>query len=119
MVEVIGVRHVFEKPAALVERDFCLPAVSDARPGFGFLCGELDSDGVMWSCFDPGMCRSDDAVVIPGRQGDPGPDLVRPCLDLRMIGFLAEGQCCLTCRLGGLAVTGVVFDACDQQGDPA
>jgi len=39
---------------------------------------------------------------------------VRPCLDLGMVSFFAERQCPLACRLGGLAVTGVVLDACDQ-----
>jgi hypothetical protein len=110
-----------KKPAPLVERDFGQPAVPDTCPGFGFLSGELDGDGMVRSRFDSGMCRGDDAVVIAGRQSDPPlcPDLVCPRLDLGMISFFAEGQCCLACRLGGRAITGVVFDACDQQRDPA
>ena len=47
----------------------------------------------MRGCFDTHPCRRDDAVVIAGRQGDPGPDLVRLRLDLGVVGFLPEGQC--------------------------
>jgi hypothetical protein len=48
--------------------------------------------------------RSDDAVIVAGRQSDPGPDLVGPGLDLGMVGLRTEGQRRLAGRLRRLAV---------------
>ena len=119
VVQVIGVRHGFQQPAPLVERDFRAPAVPDARPCFRFLRRELDGHAVMRSGFDARACRADDAMVIASRQGDPRPDLVRPRFDLGMISFSPERQRSLAGGLGRLPVAGVIFDARDQQGDPA
>ena len=65
---------------------------------------ELDGHAVMRSGFDAGTRRRDDAVIVAGRQVDPGPDLVRPCLDLGVIGLGPERQRGLAGGLGGLAV---------------
>ena len=105
VIEVIGVRHGFQKPAPFVERDFRAPAVPDARPCFRLLRRELDGHAVMRSGFDARPCRADDAMVIAGRQGDPRPDLVRPRLDLGLVRFCPERQCCLARCLGSLPVT--------------
>jgi hypothetical protein len=45
---------------------------------------------VTWSGFYTGTRRRNDAVVVAGRQVDPGPDLVCPCLDLAEVGLGRE-----------------------------
>jgi hypothetical protein len=104
VVQVVGVWHGFQEFASPVERDFSGPAVPDPCPCFGFLRCELDGHAVTWSGFNASARRRDDAVVVAGCQVDPGPDLVRPRLDLAVIGLSPQGERGLARGLGGLAI---------------
>lgn len=88
--------------------------------GFDFICGEVyggcTEARLQWPRgprYAPmpwlpapraGWPRCDEAVVVAGRQGDPGPDLVRPHLDLSMTGLCPGGQRGLARGLGRLPV---------------
>src|ERR1700683_5801032 len=98
VVEVFGVWHGLQEPTPLVERDFGQSPIPDTCPCVGFLRRQLDGHAVVRSSLRTRTGRCDDAVIVTGSQGDPGPDLVGPGFDLWMVGLRAEGQRRLTGR---------------------
>ena len=83
VIEVLRVGQRVQQPPPAVERDLRLATVSDPRPRFGLLRGQLHRDAMLRSYLGPGPGRGDDAVIVPAGEVHPGADLVRPGLDLR------------------------------------